>query len=49
MRLSAVHLELGDERFLRDVDLAELTHLLVAGLLLSRSLRLRVASPPSPN
>jgi hypothetical protein len=31
---SAVHLQRGDEGFLRDVDLAELPHLLLAFLLL---------------
>src|SRR5260221_13166784 len=31
---SAVHLQRGDKRFLRDVDLAELPHLLLAFLLL---------------
>ena len=40
MRLSSVHLERGDGRFLRNVDLAELTHLLVAGLLLLEELAL---------
>jgi hypothetical protein len=36
----AVHLQRGDERFLRDVDLAELAHLLLAGLLLVEQLAL---------
>src|SRR6202043_111406 len=31
---SAIHLQRGDKRFLRDVDLAELPHLLLAFLLL---------------
>jgi len=31
---SAIHLQRGSERFLRDVDLAELPHLLLAFLLL---------------
>src|SRR5208337_1881954 len=37
---SRIHLERGDERFLRDVDLAELAHLLLAGLLLLEELAL---------
>src|SRR6478609_9809647 len=32
--VSAIHLQRGNERFLRDVDLAELPHLLLALLLL---------------
>src|ERR1700736_1939947 len=32
--ISAIHLQRGNERFLRDVDLAELPHLLLAFLLL---------------
>src|SRR5271168_5421594 len=35
-----IHLQRGDERFLRDVDLAELAHLLLAGLLLLEQLAL---------
>jgi hypothetical protein len=31
---SAIHLQRGNKRFLRDVDLAELPHLLLAFLLL---------------
>src|SRR3974390_1261548 len=37
-RFSAIHLERGDEGFLRDVDLAELPHLLLAFLLLLQKL-----------
>ncbi len=33
-RRSAVHLERGNEGFLRDLNLAELTHLLLTSLLL---------------
>ena len=36
--ISAVHLERGNERFLRDVHLAELAHLLLARLLLFQQL-----------
>ncbi len=35
-----IHLEGGDEGFLRDLDLAELAHLLLAGLLLVEQLTL---------
>ena len=35
---SAIHLQRGNERFLRDVDLAELPHLLLAFLLLLQKL-----------
>ena len=41
---SHIHLERGDEGLLRDVDFAELPHFLFALLLLSSSLRLRVAA-----
>jgi hypothetical protein len=48
MRLVVVflHLQRGDEGFLRDLDLAELAHALLALFCLSSSLRLRLASPP---
>ena len=45
-RASHIHLQGGDERLLRDVDLAELAHLFLPFFCLSRSLRLRVTSPP---
>src|SRR5258708_8263430 len=35
-----IHLQGGDKRFLRDVDLAELAHLLLAGFLLLEQLAL---------
>ena len=44
--VSAIHLQRGDEGFLRDVDLAELPHLLLAFLLLLQKFALRVMSPP---
>ncbi len=37
---SSIHLQGGDEGFLRDVDLAELAHLLLALLLLVEKLAL---------
>src|SRR4051812_912132 len=37
---SAIHLQCGNESFLRDVDLAELPHLLLAFLLLLQKLAL---------
>ncbi len=37
-RFSHIHLQRGDEGFLRDVDLAELAHLLLAFLLLLQKL-----------
>jgi drug/metabolite transporter (DMT)-like permease len=43
---TVITLQRLDEGFLRDLDLAELAHPLLAGLLLVQSLRLRVASPP---
>jgi hypothetical protein len=43
---STIHLQRRNKSLLRDVDLAELPHLLLAFPLFSRSLRFRVMSPP---
>jgi len=44
MGLVPVHVQRGDERILRDLDLAELAHLLLAGLLLLGLLARHVAA-----
>jgi hypothetical protein len=48
LRLSSVHLGRGDECFLRNVDLAELAHLILASLLLFEQLALSGGAVSSP-